>query len=87
MEMWFTSEQFRDISSVNPYISQAHYKPVIQQTPFSSIRVMQDMVFVMFMFPAFLACVYTFSSVRMVDSGQLSVDVNYGDHEIKVCNC
>jgi membrane-associated HD superfamily phosphohydrolase len=35
------------------------------------------------MFPAFLACMYTFSSVRLVDSGQICTDAVYGDHGVK----
>jgi hypothetical protein len=48
----------------------------------STVHVMEVVSFALFMFPAFLGCIYTFSSVRLVSVGELSTEAAYGEHGI-----
>lgn len=89
--MWFSRDEYREAAGVNPYIAAA--APLARgpsppssarlNSPFSRAHVYVCVTFALFMFPAFLACVYSFSSVRLVDSGQISPDAAYGDHGVK----
>ena len=93
--MWFRWTDYRGNEAVNPYVAQVLKQPVATKhhgvlahatehnTPLSTTRIINVATFFLFMFPAFLACVYSFSSARLVDSGQVSLDAVYGEHGVK----
>ena len=93
--MWFSHDDTRGTEAVNPYLGSlqdsrvaARHPRVVQHvmndnSPFSRTRVTVVVTFALFMFPAFLTTVFSFSSVRLVDSGQISTDAAYGEHGVK----
>lgn len=88
--MWFRRDEFRAAASVNPYAATVARSEVARHattlnSPFSSAYIIVVVSFALFSFPAFLGCVYTFSSVRLLDSGQMDGNTNYGEHEVKEC--
>lgn len=40
-------------------------------------------VFVLFALPSFIACLYSFHTMRTVDCGQMTIGTTYGDHGVK----
>lgn len=39
--------------------------------------------FVLFVLPSFIACLYSFNTMRTIDCGQMSLGTSYGDHGVK----
>eukprot|EP00961_Rhodomonas_salina_P012824 172772-Rhodomonas_salina.4 len=51
--------------------------------PESRVRITVLVSFVLFAFPSFIGCLYSFNTIRLIDNHDVQIDSPYGEHGVK----